>query len=64
MSNTTQKNVAVFCAAAEGVRPVYREAAEELGRTLAQRGIGLIYGGAKIGLMGAEIGRASCRERV
>ncbi len=53
MSNSTGKNLAVFCAAAAGARRVYREAAEELGRTLAQRGIGLIYGGAKIGLMGA-----------
>ncbi|HZQ44311.1 MAG TPA: TIGR00730 family Rossman fold protein [Acidobacteriaceae bacterium] len=53
MSKTTGKNLAVFCAAAEGARAVYREAAEKLGRTLAQRGIGLIYGGAKIGLMGA-----------
>lgn len=53
MSKRTEKNLAVFCAAAEGARPVYRETAEELGRALAQRGIGLIYGGAKIGLMGA-----------
>ena len=43
----------MFCAASDGARPVYRAVAEELGRTLAQRGIGLIYGGAKIGLMGA-----------
>jgi uncharacterized protein (TIGR00730 family) len=48
-----QKAVAVFCAAAEGARPAYREAAEELGRKLAQRSVGLIYGGACIGLMGA-----------
>ena len=47
------QNVAVFCAAAEGARPEYRAAAEELGRTLAQRGVGLIYGGADVGLMGA-----------
>ncbi len=45
--------VAVFCAAAEGTRPEYRSAAEELGRQLAQQGIGLIYGGADVGLMGA-----------
>lgn len=45
--------VCVFCAAAEGARPVYRQVAEELGRTLAERNIGLIYGGAKVGLMGA-----------
>ncbi len=49
----TRKNVAVFCAAAEGARPEYRVAAEELGRALAARGLGLIYGGAKVGLMGA-----------
>jgi hypothetical protein len=47
------KNVAVFCAAANGAKAEYRAAAEELGRTLAARDIGLIYGGAKIGLMGA-----------
>ena len=47
------KSVAVFCASADGARPEYRAAAEALGRTLAQRGLGLIYGGAKVGLMGA-----------
>jgi len=48
-----EKSVAVFCAAAEGARPVYRAVAEELGRELARRGLGLIYGGAHVGLMGA-----------
>ena len=48
-----RRSVAVFCAAAQGARPAYREAAEELGRLLAARGLGLIYGGADIGLMGA-----------
>jgi hypothetical protein len=47
------RNIAVFCAAAEGARPEYRAAAQELGRALAGGGLGLIYGGAKIGLMGA-----------
>jgi len=47
------RNVAVFCASAEGVNPMYRAAAEALGRELAVRGIGLIYGGARVGLMGA-----------
>ena len=46
-------SVAVFCSAANGVRPEYRAAAEELGRALAGGGIGLIYGGANVGLMGA-----------
>src|SRR5215472_5744199 len=53
MSNDSGKSIAVFCAASEGARAVYCETAKELGRTLAARGIGLIYGGAKIGLMGA-----------
>jgi uncharacterized protein (TIGR00730 family) len=47
------KSVAVFCASADGARAEYRAAAEELGRALAARGIGLIYGGATVGLMGA-----------
>src|ERR1700723_2994380 len=48
-----KKSVAVFCASAMGARPEYMAAAEELGRTLAERRLGLIYGGAKVGLMGA-----------
>ena len=51
--SSTTRNIAVFCAAAEGARPEYRAAAEELGESLAKRGLGLIYGGAKVGLMGA-----------
>jgi uncharacterized protein (TIGR00730 family) len=47
------RNVAVFCASADGANPVYRAAAVELGRTLAQRNIGVVYGGAKVGLMQA-----------
>ncbi len=45
--------VAVFCASSEGVRPEYRQAAELLGRELGARGMGLVYGGASVGLMGA-----------
>jgi len=52
-SSHNRKSIAVFCASANGARPEYRAAAEELGRTLAQRGLGLIYGGARVGLMGA-----------
>jgi uncharacterized protein (TIGR00730 family) len=48
-----QNSVAVFCASASGARPEYLAAADELGRALAARGIGLIYGGAKVGVMGA-----------
>ena len=45
------RNVAVFCASADGADPVYREAADALGRALATHHVGLIYGGAKVGLM-------------
>ena len=47
------RNVAVFCASADGSKPEYGMAAEALGRGLATRKIGLIYGGAKVGLMRA-----------
>jgi uncharacterized protein (TIGR00730 family) len=47
------RNIAVFCASASGAHPAYRAAAEELGNALAIRNIGLIYGGANVGLMQA-----------
>ena len=47
------ETVAVFCASADGTNPLYRSEAEKLGLALAQRGIGLVYGGAKVGLMQA-----------
>lgn len=46
-------NIAVFCASANGANPIYRDAAIHLGRALAERNIGLIYGGANVGLMQA-----------
>lgn len=45
------QSVAVFCASATGSNPVYLEAAKDLGTALAQNNIGVIYGGAKVGLM-------------
>lgn len=45
--------ICVFCGSSFGRLPVYREAAIEVGRQLARRGIGLVYGGASVGLMGA-----------
>jgi len=47
------KALCVFCGANFGRRPAYRLAAEQLGGLLAQRGITLVYGGGKVGLMGA-----------
>jgi uncharacterized protein (TIGR00730 family) len=47
------KRICVFAGANMGTRDAYRTAAEDLGRTLAGRQMGLVYGGARIGLMGA-----------
>lgn len=47
------RNIAVFCASAGGAHPSYQEVAEELGRALAARNVGLIYGGSNVGLMKA-----------
>ena len=47
------KSIAVFCGAGEGNNPVYAEAARLLGAALAGMNIQLVYGGARIGLMGA-----------
>ncbi len=45
--------VCVFTGSNPGRVPAYREAAVRLGTTLAERGIELVYGGARVGLMGA-----------
>jgi len=50
---STIKSVCVYCGAASGDDPVYTEAAIELGRTFAQTGVRLVYGGGGVGLMGA-----------
>jgi uncharacterized protein (TIGR00730 family) len=47
------QHIAVFCGSSEGYNETYREAAYELGKLLATSGIQAIYGGAKVGLMGA-----------
>lgn len=46
------KRVCVFCGSNTGQDPVYSRAADALGRTLARRGLGLVYGGGSVGLMG------------
>lgn len=47
------KSIAVFCGSSEGVSPIYRQAATKMGQALASKQITLVYGGAKVGLMGA-----------
>ena len=46
------KNIAVFCGSSDGNEPKVLDLAYELGRFLAKQNIGVVYGGAKIGLMG------------
>jgi uncharacterized protein (TIGR00730 family) len=53
MSTGQHKSIAVFCASAPGVKPVYLDTARELGRRIAEHGYGLVYGGATVGTMGA-----------
>jgi uncharacterized protein (TIGR00730 family) len=50
--------LAVYCGSATPADPRYIELAREVGRTLAERGIGVVYGGGRLGLMGAIAGAA------
>jgi uncharacterized protein (TIGR00730 family) len=47
------KRLAVYCGSATPADPVYIECARAVGRALAMRGIGVVYGGGRLGLMGA-----------
>lgn len=46
------KRICVFCGSSPGASPEYLQAATQLGYTLAGKNIGLVYGGAKVGMMG------------
>jgi len=48
----TLRSICVFCGASPGATPIYQEAAEALGRHLAENRIQLVYGGGAVGLMG------------
>jgi len=47
------KRLAVYCGSATPRDPMYMELARNVGQTLAERGIGVVYGGGRLGLMGA-----------
>ncbi|HKA57571.1 MAG TPA: TIGR00730 family Rossman fold protein [Gemmatimonadales bacterium] len=51
--NPQLRRLCVFCGSSAGVRPEYVRAAQDFGRLLVERRIGLVYGGAHVGLMGA-----------
>ena len=49
----TVKRVAVYCGSANGSDPAFLAEAKRLGQLIAESGLGLVYGGASVGLMGA-----------
>jgi cytokinin riboside 5'-monophosphate phosphoribohydrolase len=51
-SPSARKSIGVFCGSRPGHHPEYTQAATELGRELAGRGAGLVYGGGGVGIMG------------
>jgi uncharacterized protein (TIGR00730 family) len=55
------RRICVFCGASSGRSPAYAGAARELGSELAARGIALVYGGGRVGLMGAVADAALAR---
>jgi uncharacterized protein (TIGR00730 family) len=50
---TELRSVCIYCGASFGNQPRYAESARRLGRALAMRGITVVYGGGRVGLMGA-----------
>ncbi len=53
-----ERSICVYCGSGSGTNPAYAAAARTLGRTLAEAGLGLVYGGGSLGLMG-EVARAT-----
>lgn len=47
------KRLAIYCGSATPADPIYLDSARKVGRSLAERGIGVVYGGGRLGLMGA-----------
>jgi uncharacterized protein (TIGR00730 family) len=47
------RNICVYCGSAKGADPIYEEAARRLGKIMAKAGVGLVFGGAGVGLMEA-----------
>ncbi len=59
LSSRPIKRICVYCGTSAGRRDVYREITQELGRLMAAEGVGLVYGGAVVGLMGVLADAAS-----
>lgn len=52
-SNPAARRVAVYCGSSDGNDPAFLTEARALGSDIARAGLGLVYGGANVGLMGA-----------
>src|SRR5262245_36009052 len=50
------RNICVYCGSNPGINPAYVQAARTFGRLIAEAGVGLVYGGGGLGLMG-EVAR-------
>ncbi len=61
MKHKAIKNICVYCGANSGSHEAFAQAAKTMGRAMAKAGIGLVYGGASVGLMG-EIARTVLEE--
>ena len=55
-----EQNICVYCGSGPGVNPHYVATAQALGKGLAENGIGLVYGGGSLGLMG-EVAKATLK---
>ena len=53
MAQQSMRRVAVYCGSSPGNNPAFTDAAVETGKELARRGLELVYGGGRVGLMGA-----------
>jgi uncharacterized protein (TIGR00730 family) len=60
-SSRTLRSVCVFCGSRPGADPAFMEAAAAMGAAIARRGLTLVYGGARVGLMGALANAAARR---
>lgn len=47
------QRLCIYCGSSRGTRPEYAAAAQDTGRLLAERGIGVVFGGGSVGMMGA-----------